>query len=246
MEQNRATTIFATKGGIIALDSPVKLQLLEILKEGTTSFEELVNQTGKAKSTISVHLNDLEKLNLIENKPSPSDKRKKFFVFNSQYVAHSQKPMWENYETHMNNFADLMSNGAQIRENLFSTMRFSMEGYGINPNPILKKMGTDIGIKIIRGFESDDMAGILSELSVFWKNHNMGVMSIINNSNSTVRIDGCHHCSRMPNIGKTLCSMDEGILEGVLSGKLDVDYNVQETECYGTGHGHCTFVIKEK
>ncbi|MCK4798159.1 MAG: winged helix-turn-helix transcriptional regulator, partial [Spirochaetes bacterium] len=112
MEQNRATTIFATKEGIVALDSPVKLQLLDILKEGTTSFEELVNQTGKAKSTISVHLNDLEKLNLIENKPSPSDKRKKFFVFNSQYVAHSQKPMWENYETHMNNFADLMSNGA--------------------------------------------------------------------------------------------------------------------------------------
>ncbi|MCX9014356.1 MAG: hypothetical protein OIN89_06140 [Candidatus Methanoperedens sp.] len=36
MEQNRATTIFATKEGIVALDSPVKLQLLDILKKGTT------------------------------------------------------------------------------------------------------------------------------------------------------------------------------------------------------------------
>ena len=38
MEQNRVTTIFGTDGGIVALDSPVKLQLLDILhilKKGT-------------------------------------------------------------------------------------------------------------------------------------------------------------------------------------------------------------------
>jgi len=74
----------------------------------------------------------------------------------------------------------------------------------------------------------------------------MGVMSLIDNSGSAVRIDGCYHCSKMPNVGKTLCSMDEGILEGVISNKLGVNYNVQETECYGTGHGHCTFVIEER
>ena len=246
MEQNRATTIFGNDGGIVALDSPVKLQLLDILKKGTTSFEELVEQTGKAKSTISVHLNDLEKLNLIENKPSPTDKRKKYFSLNSHYLAYSEKPMWEDYDNYLNNFADSLLNGGSVRENLFSTMRFGMEAYGIDPNPILKKLGADFGIKIIDRIKSNDLVGILSELSVFWKKHNMGIMSITDNSGSSIRIDVCHHCSKMPNVGKTLCSMDEGILEGILSSKLGVGYTVRETECFGTGYDHCTFVIKEK
>ncbi|MCK4798448.1 MAG: winged helix-turn-helix transcriptional regulator, partial [Spirochaetes bacterium] len=161
MEQNRATTIFATKGGIVALDSPVKLQLLEILKEGTISFEELVTQTGKAKSTISVHLNDLEKLNLVENKTSAHDKRKKYFVLNSLYLIYSAKPMWKPYNTHMDDITDSILNGGSIRENLFSTIRFGMEAYGIDPNPILKKLGTDFGIKIVKGFNSNDVEGIL-------------------------------------------------------------------------------------
>jgi len=38
-----------------------------------------VEQSGKAKSTISVHLDDLEKQNLIREKSSPEDKRKKYF-----------------------------------------------------------------------------------------------------------------------------------------------------------------------
>ncbi|MCX9014082.1 MAG: ArsR family transcriptional regulator [Candidatus Methanoperedens sp.] len=246
MQQNRLTTIFGTDGGIVALDSPVKLQLLDILKKGTTSFEDLVEQTGKAKSTISVHLNDLEKLNLVQNKPSLHDKRKKYFTLNSLYLAYSQKPMWADYNNYMDNFADLLLNGGSIKENLFSTMQFGMEAYGINPNPILKKMGNDFGVKIINGFSSNDVEGILNELSVFWKKHKMGVMSIIDDDGSVVRVDDCHHCSKMQNIGKTLCSMDEGIMEGLLSNKLGVDYNVQETECYGTGFGHCTFVIEEK
>ncbi|MFU8767446.1 MAG: V4R domain-containing protein [Candidatus Methanoperedens sp.] len=244
MEHNRITTIFATSEGIVALDSPVKLQLLEILKKGITSFEELVEQTGKAKSTISVHLNDLQKLTLIENRTFPNDKRKKYFVLNSLYLAYSEKPMWEHYDNQMDTFATSILNGGTFRENLFCTIRFGMEAYGIDPNPLLRKLGTDFGTKIMKGFKSNDMEGILNELSVFWKKHNMGVMSIIDNYGSAVRIDSCHHCCKMPNVGKKLCSMDEGIIESILSNRLGTGYYVQETECYGTGDGHCTFVIE--
>lgn len=246
MNQTRATTIFSTNGGIVALNSPVKLQLLNILKEGTTSFEELVTQTGKAKSTISVHLNDLEKMKLVENKTSISDKRKKFFVLNSLYLAHSVKPIWKHYDDHMDEITDSVLNGGSFRENLFTTIRFGMEAYGIDPNPIFKKLGTDFGNKIVRGFNSNDVEGLLGELSVFWNKHNMGTMSTIDNSNTAVRVDDCHHCCKMQNVGKTLCSMDEGIIGGILSNKLGMDYTVQETECYGTGYNHCTFVIEEK
>ncbi|MDL5501761.1 MAG: winged helix-turn-helix domain-containing protein, partial [Candidatus Methanoperedens sp.] len=82
--ENRTTAILYTENGMIALDSPVKLKILEILENGTTSFDELVEKSMKAKSTISVHLNDLKELDLIREKTFPHDKRKKFFVLNSK------------------------------------------------------------------------------------------------------------------------------------------------------------------
>ena len=101
MGNNQNTMIFSTEKGIIALDSPVKLKILEILKSSTKSFDELVEQSGKAKSTISVHLDDLEKLHLILEKTYPEDKRKKYFVLNSVCLACSEAPLREQYYTHL-------------------------------------------------------------------------------------------------------------------------------------------------
>ena len=121
-----------------------------------------------------------------------------------------------------------------------------MEAYGIDPKPILRKMGIDMGIKIGPAFKSEDCDGILDELSFFWGHHNLGDMTVIEADRLTLVVINCHHCSNMPNVGKTLCSMDEGIIEGVFSSKLNRKCNVKETECCGTGHHHCKFVVERK
>ncbi len=243
---DHTTMIFSTDSGIVAIDSPVKLKILELLKNGTTAFEELVEESGKAKSTISVHLDDLEKLNLIQEKTHPGDKRKKYFVLNSLCLAFSEIPLRNQYKRHLDDIAFSGLNDNSFIIHLFHTIRFGMEAYGFDPKPILKRLGTDIGTKIGPGFKSDDFEEILKELPVFWKNHKLGDMTIIRNSEPVILVNNCHHCSRMPNVGKTLCSMDEGILEGVFLSRLKLDCNVMETECFGNGYNHCKFVMEEK
>jgi hypothetical protein len=71
-------------------------------------------------------------------------------------------------------------------------------------------------------------------------------MKIINSSSPEVMVTRCYHCSKMPNVGKTLCSMDEGILEGIFSSRLNIDYTFKETECFGTGYQHCKFIFHGK
>jgi len=246
MEKDRATAILATANGMVALDSPVKLKILELLGNGTTSFDELVEKSRKAKSTISVHLHDLEELDLIQEKTFPNDKRKKYFVLNALYLAYSENPLREQYHIHLDNVATSILGGDSLREKLFCTFRFGMEAYGIDPKPILKKMGTDIGTRIGQGFKSGDCEGVLNELSIFWKNHELGDMTVFEGNKVAVIVYNCHHCSKMPDVGKTLCSMDEGIMEGVFLSRLDRNCTVRETECFGTGHPHCKFVVEEK
>ncbi len=246
MDKDRTTAILSTDSGMVALDSPVKLKILELLANGTASFDELVEKSGKAKSTISVHLHDLEELNLILEKTFPNDKRKKYFVLNALYLAYSETPLRAHYKTKLDNIAASILKGESFKETLFCCFRFGMEAYGIDPKPLLKKMGNDIGTKIGQGFKSKDYEGILNELSFFWEYQRLGDMTVIEDDEHVILVNNCYHCSKMPNIGKTVCSMDEGIIEGVISSKLKQDCNVKETECNGTGHHHCKFVVEEK
>ncbi len=246
MDKSRTTAILSTDNGMVALDSPVKLKILKLLENGTKSFDELVEKSNKAKSTISVHLHDLEELNLIQEKTFPNDKRKKYFVLNSLYLAYSETPLRNQYNSNLDNLALSILNGDSFKDKLFCTFRFGMEAFGIDPKPILKQMGIDIGIKIGPAFRAEDCDGILDELTVFWEHHELGEMSSIEADIPTLVVSNCHHCSKMPDVGKTLCSMDEGIIEGIFSSKLDRHCNVKETECWGTGHRHCKFVVERK
>jgi predicted hydrocarbon binding protein len=242
----RNTMIFSTDNGIVALDSPVKLKILELLKKGTTSFDELVEQSKKAKSTISVHLDDLQELNLIQEKTYPNDKRKKYYVLNSICLAYSELPLRRQYNEHLDNIAAAGVSSDSFMRHLFQTVRFGMEAYGFDPKPIMKRLGNDVGAKIGQKFRSDDNEGVLNELSVFWREHRLGDMKILQVANPAVLVNNCYHCSKMPNVGKTLCSMDEGIIEGIFSSRLNLHYAVKETECYGTGHNHCKFMVEEQ
>lgn len=246
METGRTTAILSTDNGMVALDSPVKLKILELLANGTTSFDELVEKSKKAKSTISVHLHDLEELNLIHEKTFLNDKRKKYFVLNALYLAYSERPLRDQYNRHLDDIAASILRGESLKEKLFCSFRFGMEAYGIDPKPILKKMGNDLGTKIGQGFKSKNCEDILDEISFFWENHKLGDMTVIEGRKPALLVNNCHHCSKMPDVGKTLCSMDEGIMEGVFSSRLNLAYNVRETECHGTGYRHCKFVVEEK
>lgn len=244
MDKSPNTAILFTDNGMVALDSPVKLKILKLLENGTKSFDELVENSNKAKSTISVHLHDLEELNLIQGKSFPDDKRKKYFMLNSLYLAYSETPLRNQYKSNLDNLALSILNGDSFRDKLFCTFRFGMEAFGIDPKPLLKQMGIDIGVKIGPAFKAEDCDGILDELSVFWEHHELGDMTSIDADKLTLVVNNCHHCSKMPNVGKTLCSMDEGIIEGVFSSKLDRHCHVKETECWGTGYHHCKFVVE--
>lgn len=246
MGNDQNTRIFSTEKGIVALDSPVKLKILEILRSGTKSFDDLVEQSGKAKSTISVHLDDLEKLNLILEKTSPEDKRKKFFVLNSICLACSEAPLREQYYKHLDTLQISGFNGDYFMKHIFHTIRFGMEAYGFNPKPIMKRLGIDMGSKIGREFKTEDYDNVMTQLSIFWKSNKLGNMTITGREEPEILVTDCYHCSNMPNVGKTLCSMDEGIIEGVFSSSMDLHCNVKETECYGMGNNHCKFVVEEK
>ena len=52
---NTKIKIYSTTKGIKIVDSPIKIQILNML-DGQVSEADIVNETRKSKSTISVHV----------------------------------------------------------------------------------------------------------------------------------------------------------------------------------------------
>ena len=68
--------------GVNVVKSPVKLTILEMLRDSEMEFDEIVSNTGKSKSTVSVHLKSLRESGIISFRIYPEDNRKKiFYIF---------------------------------------------------------------------------------------------------------------------------------------------------------------------
>src|ERR1035438_2973791 len=79
--------LFSTSEGIYAINSPVRVKILSMLRQGELNFDQLVELSGKAKSTVSVHLKRMTNEGIIGSKIDPLDARKKIFFIKSEYLG---------------------------------------------------------------------------------------------------------------------------------------------------------------
>lgn len=237
------TEFFYTDKRLVAVDSPVKLQILNLLREEPKSFDEIVKFTAKAKSTISVHLNNLRACELVEENYDPEDRRRKIYSLTSRYMGCSQEPYIEHYNSLLEKVAANGNDRFYFNETLFHALHFGFEAYGIDNAPVVKLIGNDIGKCLSSNFEAENLEELLIEIAGFLEFHGNCQVSVLLKNSPYLKIEDDFKAGLMPVIGKPFCTLKEGIIEGILKEKLGAKCSVLETECYGTGHEHCLFEI---
>ena len=55
----------------------------------------------------------------------------------------------------------------------------------------------------------------------------------------------CFECSHLPDMGRTVCKLDEGFLSKICSERLKSQYLATELECFATGSS-ATIIIEER
>jgi Bacterial regulatory protein, arsR family. len=87
--------LFATPSGVRAVQSKAQTEILSVLAERELPFDEIVQRSGKAKSTVSVHLQGLVRDGIVAEKTDTVDSRKKIFFLRSPYIGGlaAQKPV---------------------------------------------------------------------------------------------------------------------------------------------------------
>lgn len=89
-----AFDIYQTDAGYAAVTNPVQRQILDALRQGEKQLAELMEVTGRSKPTLSsLHMKELLERRLIEERPHPTDNRRKVYRLRGQKIGSSDLPV---------------------------------------------------------------------------------------------------------------------------------------------------------
>ena len=249
MSEQKAIQIFSNsneKIGVNVVKSPVKLTILEMLRDTEMEFDEIVTNTGKSKSTVSVHLKGLRESGIVSYKVHPSDNRKKIFYINSKYLGSVDvKDKKELEQTQADYLVEnLINNDAEFSTLLFHTLKSMLIQEGINIDPILQATGNSIGKSLFEILYDDDLDVFLNNISAFWEKKGLGRLTF--NVGQIIKITtyDCFECELLPRTGKPACFLDTGIFESLFGEYFNLPVSVIEIQCYTMGDEKCVFEIE--
>lgn len=217
-----------------------------MLRDSELEFDEIVSNTGKSKSTISVHLKSLRESGIISYRMDPEDNRKKIFYLNSKYLGSVDLAEQKDVEeTKIEYLVDnIINNNEDFSLLLFHTLRSMLIQAGINIDPILHDTGVRIGESVYNKIHDDDLDQFVKNVESFWENSGLGRLSIKLGQIIKVTSKDCFECSYLPKVGKPVCFLDAGILEALFASYFDLPVSVIEVQCFTMGDEQCTFEIE--
>ncbi len=238
---------YSSRDHILAIDSPVKVQILSLLRGKEMPFEEIVQQSGKAKSTVSIHLKGLSRAGIISSTFDPKDGRKKIFSIDSRFLGELApvERLHEDIARYLSSLPAKPDPPAFFRL-IFRSLRLTLIAEGINLDPILRTAGMHIGTVMVPIVLQPDLGMLMNNLSSFWEAHQMGRLEMVTLDPLTIRIYDCFECKDLPRMGRPACAFDHGILSAILSAYFQERRTVTETKCYAMGDEYCQFVLEKR
>ena len=249
MSEQKPIQIFSNLNdniGVNVVKSPVKLTILEMLRDTEMEFDEIVNNTGKSKSTVSVHLKGLRESGVISYRVHPKDNRKKIFYINSKYLGSVNISEPKEIEQTQSDYImeNIIQNDEEFSTLLFHTLKSMLIQEGVNIDPILQSTGNRIGKSIFSILYDDDLDVFMENIANYWQRKGLGRMTF--NIGQIIKITtyDCFECKLLPRTGKPACFLDNGILEALFSEFFNLPVSVIETQCYTMGDEKCVFEIE--
>ena len=243
MNDQRPVQIFSNLNdnvGINVVKSPVKLTILEMLRDRDMEFDEIVSNTGKSKSTISVHLKSLRENGIISYKIHPEDNRKKIFYLNSKYLGSVNISEPKEIEETKSDYLvkNLIDEDAEFSTVLFHTLKSMLIQEGVNIDPILQSTGNSIGKSIFNRMYDDDLDIFIENIADFWQKKGLGRLTFEVGQIIKITTYDCFECELLPKTGKPAC------FEGLFTEFFNLPVSVIETQCYTMGDEKCVFEIE--
>jgi predicted hydrocarbon binding protein len=241
--------LFSTNDSVVAVDSPIKVRILEMAAAGPVPFDQIVEHTQRAKSTISIHIRDLIRSGLITSHHDPRDSRKRIIMLSSDAIGRLTNTD-RDVKVHVHDHHGTGGDPPFSDDDIVSFFRYCVLVFrtqamvmGINIDPVLGRTGEQVGRVLAPRVAGETVEDVVQKMDAFWQAHGLGAITLAGTGPLTLEVRGCFECEDLPVTGHGACVFDIGVLTAIFSYHLECPVTVVEERCYSSGNDRCIFVI---
>jgi len=241
--------LFSTNNAVVAVDSPIKVRILELAAAGPVPFDQIVTCTQRAKSTISIHIRDLIRSGLITSHHDPRDNRKRIIMLSSDAIGRLTNTD-RDVDIHVYNHQGAGGDPRFSDDDIVSFFRYCVLVFrtqamvmGINIDPVLGRTGELVGRVLAPRVAGETVDEVVQKMDLFWQSHGLGAITLAGTGPLTLEVSGCFECEDLPITGHSACVFDIGVLTAIFSYHLNCPVKVVEERCYSSGNDRCIFVV---
>lgn len=229
------------------IKSPMKYEILELLRHDEMNFEDIANNTSKSKASVSMHLRDLRKEGIVNYKANPEDNRKKIFYLNSEYLGSidsNRIKLAKKDQTKLLIDEFIQNDEIDYIILLIHTFKSLLFEFGMDISPVLQKVGNYIGEYLYEKLKDDDLDIFLSNIARYWSENNLGELSYNIENNIEITCVDCFESVDSRKTGLPSCYLEKGMLETLFNKYFKFDLKILETKCYSMGDDRCVYEIE--
>jgi len=235
--------IYSTVNGLVQVSNPVRRQILTQLSVSDLSLTDISNMTGKAQSTLSVHLDKMTNDGLVTFRDDPADSRRKIFSLSSRLMARSRDVNMEGLEV----YHRTMEKMAEPECNLFKTIMRAIivgaEVSGLCLGATMRHLGKSIGRIIARSLTSTKVEDIISDLQEFYEKHDVGEVCVYTFMPLTIIVRDDYEVTQCA--AESISMFSQGLFITVLENVTKKHYKIASSECFGAGNNYSKFIIEQ-
>lgn len=244
MPEKSTFDVYSTSSGLKQVSNPVRQKILIELQKKDLSLSEIAHLTGKAQSTLSVHLDRMVKEGLIASRNDPSDNRRKIFYLISRQVGSSVMPREDLGRAVGEIVRDSLGSPVSFLKGMIRSIILGVEAIGFNIEPVLKDIGRQVGKEIAKQMKSGSIEELIEEIQKFYEDHELGEVCVYTFLPLTLIVKDDYDCSVVPEASKTISLLNEGIIEAILEKNSGVPMKVTDSECFGKCLNYYRYVIE--
>ena len=129
---------------------------------------------------------------------------------------------------------------------MMGTIGTWIESTGIDTSEVLVDLGREIGKQIAGKLKSRSKDRLLNELKRFWKNNNLGTVTVESKDPLIITMENYMNCRESPEIAKSLCSFVRASISTIIQEKLNADCKVKKMSCPDRGRTFCRLELDIK
>ncbi|MCL2143096.1 MAG: ArsR family transcriptional regulator [Methanomassiliicoccaceae archaeon] len=225
------------------MSNPVRRQILTHLSSSDLSLTEISNITGKAQSTLSVHLERMAGEALVTFRDDPADSRRKIFSLSSKLMARSRDVNEEGIELYRKTLGSVTEQDCNFFKVLLRAMIVGAEASGLCIGATMRQIGKNIGSVLSKNIRSTKVEDIISELQEFYEKHDIGEVCVYTFMPLTIIVRDNYEITSCA--AESISMFSQGLFVTALQDITKKRYRIAASECFGASNNYSKFVIEQ-